>query len=109
MRPSPHPRGPETPAQGAGEAAQQPARSPAPSTPPTAPQPETPSSEQTQQIRPVHTGSQDEGRHSGGSTRVTEQARPAEDAPAPEGPRTQVQPDASPRDTGSQPAAPGRR
>jgi cell division septum initiation protein DivIVA len=125
-RPSPHPRGPETPARGAGEAAaaQQPTRSPAsspqspsaqspsaqaPSTQPAAPQAETPSSEQTQQIRPVHTSGQDEGRHSGGSTRVTEQARPAEDAPAPEGPPTLVQPAASPRDTGSQPAVPGRR
>jgi hypothetical protein len=125
-RPSPHPRGPETPARGAGEAAaaQQPTRSPAPSpqppapqspstqapsTQPAAPQPETPSSEQTQQIRPVHASGQDEGRHSGGSTRVTEQTRPAEDAPAPQGPPTLVQPAASPRDTGSQPAVPGRR
>jgi hypothetical protein len=113
-RPSPQVRGPEAPAQGAGEAAtaQQPTRPPGPTTRPAAQQPEGPSPERTQQIRPVHAGGQDGGRHSGGSTRVTEQARPDEEAAAPAAPATpptQVQPAVSPSDTGSQPAVPGRR
>jgi hypothetical protein len=56
----------------------------------------------------VHAHGQ-EGRHSGGSTRVGEQARPGEGAPAQEDPPTQVQQGVPPRDTGSQPAVPGRR
>ncbi|MGY1608627.1 MULTISPECIES: hypothetical protein [unclassified Geodermatophilus] len=110
-RPAPHARTVDTPVQGVGEAAaaRQPTRSSSPSTLPAVQQPESVSTERTQQIRPVHASGQEEDRQAGGSSRVAEPGRPAEGAPPAGDAPTRVQPAVTPQDTGGQPAVPGRR
>jgi hypothetical protein len=104
--------GPQTavqPAVGPQTGGQAPLRPTPPSTQPAVQQPESPSSERTQAIRPVHATGHEEGRPAVGPARGAGEARPAEEPAGRQDPPTLVQPAVGPRDTGDQAAVPGRR